>query len=53
MTKPGDRYRAAVHNLYRCPDCINRNVLTKFGDGVYTLQVEHDDTCPSQRAHTS
>ncbi|MGM1029416.1 MAG: hypothetical protein ACQEWM_06015 [Actinomycetota bacterium] len=30
-----------------CDDCHAYQRLLRFGDGMYTLRIYHDDTCPT------
>lgn len=32
---------------YRCPDCNNDTRLVQVAPNVWSLQVLHDDTCPT------
>ncbi|WP_347757320.1 hypothetical protein [Agrococcus sp. ProA11] len=29
-----------------CDDCLAYQRLIRDGDGIYTLRIYHDDTCP-------
>jgi len=34
---------------YRCPDCDSDAELTELTPAVFSLEVRHDETCPTLR----
>ena len=45
--------RAIANNLdnVRCPDCDNDARLRQDSDGIWHLDIQHDDTCPWFKRH--
>jgi len=46
---PCGRAAVAYADAYLCPDCTSETELRQDDDGVYHLDVHHDDSCPTYR----
>lgn len=42
---------ASTLGAIRCPDCNNDTGLRQDANGMWHIDVLHDDTCPWYRAH--
>jgi len=45
----GGRAALSYADQYTCPDCASDTELRRDDDGVFHLDVHHDDTCPTFR----
>ncbi len=45
----GGRAALTYADQYTCPDCASETELRRDDDGVFLLEVRHDDTCPTFR----
>jgi len=45
----GGRAVLSYADQYTCPDCASDTELWRDDDGVFHLEIRHDDTCPTYR----
>ncbi len=46
----GGRAALSYADQYICPDCASDTELSRDDDGVFHLEVRHDETCPTYRS---